>query len=360
MTILIRILIQAVLLLCLVSPGLASVEMAWSGLKPRVINEVYNRGGIAYLAIDDVMKALRIKGRWSSVDHRYRFNTPMGKASLFPGGRYLQVGEQFIPLEHPPRFIDGRLRVAEDFVLVQLPALTGNSIYYRNLSPSQDLQQADDSPLDQLFAFLLRKKSQGAVGHLRAIAIDIGHGGTDTGVIGLGGVKEKDLVFDFATQLERLIKMRLGIPVYLSRDGDYSLDASQRLQAVKKPDVDAYLVLHAQGHFNPATQGVEIYVRPDDMTSDPSVKASQPDDSTRLALDMRRALLEEGFSVADIQSAALLPLGRGDLPTVLIELGYLTNADDLSMLQDKDARQMMAEAVFAGLRKFNEETRSAK
>ncbi|PNU19459.1 hypothetical protein C2E25_12420 [Geothermobacter hydrogeniphilus] len=357
----IQFLILSILFLCLSSPGYAAVEIAWSGQKPKLINEVYNRDGVAYLAIDDVMRALRLKGRWYSVDHRYRFRTPMGKASLFPGGAYLRVGDQFIPLDHPPRFIDGRLRVPEDFVLVQLPALTGNSVYYRNLNPVGEVKSpGDESALDQLFAFLLRKKNRQEVSHLRAIAIDVGHGGSDSGVIGLTGVKEKDVVLEFAGQLEKLIKMRLGIPVYLSRDGDYTLDRKHRLQAVSKPDVDAYLILHAQGHFTPAAHGVELYVRPVAATADDRLRAGDVDDSTRLALDARQALLDEGFTVAEVHSANLLPLGRGDLPTVMIELGYLSNADDLALLKDGEARQMLAEAIFDGLKKYDDDTRSKK
>jgi len=355
MAILIRCIFLSFLAMFVSKPVCASVEIAWSGQKPHLINEVYNHAGVAYLAVDDVMRALRMQGRWYPVEHRYRFNTPMGKASFFPGGSYLQVGDQFIPLDHPPRFIDGRLRVAEDFILVQLPALSGNSVYYRNLNPVEELQpQGEEGALDQLFAFLLRKKSHGQTGHLRAVAIDVGHGGTDTGVLGLGGVKEKDVVFNFAVQLEKLIKMRLGIPVYLSRDGDYSLDRKARLKAVAKPDVDAYLVLHAQGHFSPETEGVELYVRPAESTAD----GNAVDESSRLAIETRKSLLDEGFSVADVREVALLPLGRGNLPTILLELGYLTNAHDLALLEDEEARQMLAEAVFAGLKKFDEETRS--
>jgi N-acetylmuramoyl-L-alanine amidase len=347
------------LVLAMAAPASAVVEIAWSGQKPQQLDEVYNRNGMAYMAIDDVLEVLRLQGRWHSVDHLYRFRTPMGEAAIFPGGHYLRIGDQFIPLEHPPQFIDGRLRVAEDFVVVQLPALTGNSIYYRNLNPPGNLQPSGDGPLDQLFAFLLRKKGS-QESQLRAIAIDVGHGGQDPGAIGLSGVKEKDVVFAFGRQLEKLLKMQLGVNVYLSRDGDYSLDQEGRLKAVARPDVDAYILLHAQGHFSPAVSGIELYIRPDEALGGVSIQAGEVNDSLRLAAETRQALLDDGFDVAPILQAPLLPLGRGDLPTVLVELGYLTNRGDLAILNDNEARQMLARAILAGLSKFSQETRSQK
>lgn len=355
-----RLVFILVIVLAMAVPVSAAVEIAWSGQKPQLIDEIYNRDGTAYIALDDVLEVLRLKGRWYSVDHLYRFRTPMGEAALFPGGHYLRIGEQFIPLEHPPQFIDGRLRVAEDFVVVQLPALTGDSIYYRNLNPARNLQSTSDSPLDQLFAFLLRKKGTQGGSHLRAVAIDVGHGGQDPGAIGLSGVKEKDVVFAFARQLEKLLKMQLGVNVYLSRDGDYSLDMEGRLKAIARPDVDAYILLHAQGSFSAAASGIELYIRPIEETNGDSPQAGELGDSIRLAMDIRQSLRGDGFDVTEIQQAGLLPLGRGNLPTVLLELGYLSNPDDLSILTDSEARQMLAQAILAGLGKFSQETRSQK
>lgn len=347
-----KLLVSCLLLLCLIPvPSVfASVELSWSGQPPKTIAEVYHYQGVVYLALDDVLSALDLHGDWSSVDHLYRIRTPQGKASLFPGGHYLHLGDRFIPLQHPPRFLDGRLRVSEEFVLVQLPLLTGKSVYFRNLDP-QVPQTADDSPLDRLFAFLLQKKQASSSG-LRGVAIDVGHGGDDPGCIGLQGVREKDVVMQVARRLERLIKMRLGIPVYLSRDGDYSLTRQQRLKTAARDDVDVFLLLHAQSSFSPQAQGVTLFVRPGGQTADGQ---AEDQDSMRLALACQQVFSDHKIPVDKIRQVGLLPLGRGNLPTLLVELGYLNNEADRQRLTSSEGQNQLAEALLDGLQQFSKE-----
>jgi len=347
-----KLLVTCLLLICLfpVPSVLASVELSWSGEPPKTIDEVYHYQGVAYLALDDVLEVLGLRGDWSSVDHLYRLRTPVGRASLFPGGHYLRVDDRFIPLEHTPRFLDGRLRVAEEFVLVQLPLLTGKPIYYRNLDP-QVPGTPDDSPLDRLFAFLLQKKQSGSSG-LRGVAIDVGHGGDDPGAIGLKGTREKDVVLQVARRLERLIKMQLGIPVYMSRDGDYNLTRQQRLETAAREDVDLFLLLHAQSSFAPGAQGVTLFVRPGGQAG----AGNEEDlDSLRLALACQQLFSDKGVPVDEVRQVGLLPLGRGNLPTLLVELGSLNNDEDLQRLTTPEGQGLLAEALLAGLQQFSKE-----
>ncbi|RME38252.1 MAG: hypothetical protein D6794_05665, partial [Deltaproteobacteria bacterium] len=167
--------------------------------------------------MDDVLRALGMSGRWRSVEHRYVFSLPQGKASLFPGGHYLEVEGRFLPLQNPARFIDGRLRIGEDFIVEQLPDLVGRPVYYRNLSPVENGPEPGDNPIDQLFALLLKRKTGQRLSGLKTVGIDIGHGGEDVGTIGLDGVKEKDVVLALGRQLEKQLKMHLGLEVHLSR-----------------------------------------------------------------------------------------------------------------------------------------------
>ncbi|GAB4560166.1 MAG: hypothetical protein Tsb0017_16880 [Geothermobacteraceae bacterium] len=351
------VILSLILLLC-ASEALAVVELAWSGRRPHRIEEVYNQQGVVYLPIDEVLRTLGMSGDWRSVDHRYVFSTPAGKASLFPGGHYLEIEGRFIPLENPARFIDGRLRIGEDFVVDQLPELVGRPIYFRNLDPVDSELEQSDNPIDQLFALLLKRKSGQKSSSLKVVGIDVGHGGEDVGTIGLKGTKEKDVVLELGRQLEKQLKMQLGLEVYLSRDGDYSLSPEARLKALLQHQPDVLLLLHAQGHFSSAPAGIELFVRPVEEMSARQARDEQSRGSRRLAEEVRTSLEEAGFSVNDIAEAPLLPLGRGDLPTLLIEAGYLTNPDDVAVLTDADAREEFARALLEGLKRFSREPRS--
>jgi len=337
------------LLLCAL-PAQAVVELALEGDQPQRLEEVYLRDGVAFLAVDDVLDLLGSRGDWDSVAHLYRFRTPRGTAVISPGSRFIKLGERFIPLANKPRFIDGRLRVPEDFIARHLSGLLDQKIYYRNFNPSAT-QKEEGSALDRFFSFLLRKKKPVDAPVLRAVAIDPGHGGQDPGSIGINGVKEKSVTLAVAQSLQKQIKMQLGIPIYLSRDDDYGLTLEERLKAAAHPDVDALLLLHAQAAEVYKPQGIYLYVRRAESLPGENVN-NDDKDSRRLAENLASALRDSGLTVHGVSEAPLLPLGQGDLPTVLIEMGYLTNPADQMLLNESEGQKQLAQALFKGLKKF--------
>ena len=342
----VRTLFILLLLLTAFNVAEGAVELALEGQPPVTLKEVYLRDGVAYLAVDDVLPVLGLSGSWDSVKHVYAIKTPWGKALMSPGSQFLRFGGQFQMLTNPPRFIDGRLRVDENFVVIHLPALLNLAVYYRNLDPTFE-QMPTESSLDRLFSFLLRKRNPAGVQGLRAVAIDPGHGGEDPGSMGPNGLKEKDVVLAVAQGLQKRLKMHLGLPVYLSRNADYSLTEAQRFAAIDKPEVDALVLLHAQAALNDNPRGAVLFVRPREEGS-----ADGGMDSMALAVQLRQALNRAGIEVAAIERAPLLPLGQGNLPTVLVELGYLSNPIDHELLGQTAGHERLAEALYRGLQAF--------
>lgn len=354
-----RLFIACMMMLMFCGAAEAAVELALEGHPPVTINEVYHRNGVVFLAVEDVLPPLGLSGQWDSVDHVYRIKSPRGVAVISPGSQFMRHGDLFRPLNNPPRFMDGRLRVDASFISLQLPALVGGSIYFRDLNPGTVAEQPDGSPIDRLFAFLLRKDKPDDAPVLRGIAIDPGHGGQDPGSMAADGLKEKDVTLDVALRLEKQLKMHLGIPVYLTRDSDYTVQETKRLAAVNQPDVDALVLLHAQGSFSEASRGTTLFVR--SAGQQPAgTPAGQAGDSMRLARHLAASLKRAGIRVNGIERAPLLPLGRGDLPSVLVELGYLSNPSDLAFLRDDGSREKLAEALFLGLQQFADENREVE
>ncbi len=323
-----------------------AVQLALEGTSPVTIDEVYHRDGVAYLAVDEVLPVLGLSGSWDSVKHVYSIKTSRGRVQMSPGSQFLRLGGQFQPLTNPPSFIDGRLRVDESFVAIHLPALLNLSVYYRNLDPSVE-QMPTQSSLDRLFSFLLHKQKPAGVKGLRAVAIDAAHGGSDPGSMGPKGLKEKEVALAVAQGLQKRFKMRLGLPVYLSRDADYSMTAAQRFAAVNNPEVDALVLLHAQSALSESSRGAVLFIRPQERQAEDG-----GGDSMALAVQLSQALNRAGIQVAAIERAPLLPLGKGDLPTVLVELGYLSNEADREILGQPAGQERLAEALYRGLKAF--------
>jgi N-acetylmuramoyl-L-alanine amidase len=208
-----------------------------------------------------------------------------------------------------------------------------------------------EDPLDRLFAFLLQKKDDIRPQNKRIVVIDPGHGGQDPGVLGPEGVKEKSLTLTVAHRLEKLLKMHQDAPVVLTRNDDYTIDLPKRLEIVAESGADVMLSLHAQMYFRTDPQGVMLFVQSQANWTDPGV-AFDEDTSLVLAEALKRSLQAGGFKVHPVQELPVLPLGQGNLPRVMIEMGNLGNALDLSMLQDDTRQQDFARALFDGLNQF--------
>ena len=337
------------LLMAFMSSAYALVEIGRPGQSPMVIEDVYLREGTAFVPIDDILSALELEGEWNSVAHIYTIRTQHGGAVISPGSQFLRLGDNFIPIAHRPRFIDGKLRVSEAFLLRQLAPLLTEPIHYRNHNPPAPAQGED--PLDRLFAFLLRKKEPVADGSKWTVSIDPGHGGEDSGALGLNGSKEKAVTLAVGQRLEKLLKMRQDAPVILTRDGDYALDMERRLEIVAEGQADVLLSLHAQSFFSPEASGVDLYVQPQTERDVPDGVVVE-NSSLKLAEILQQKLESSGFSVHGIKELPVYPMGRGDLPRVLVEMGSLTNQSDLDALQDPTRQQDFARALFDGLQAF--------
>ncbi len=346
-----RIFITILVLFGICTPAAAVVELAREGRSPVTIEEVYLHEGEPYLALDDVLRSLGLSGKWDSVAHVFRIKTDLGTAVISPGSSFIRLGERFISLDQSPRFIDGRLRVSETFVTAPLAQLVRGQIYYRNLHPQVQTVSDDQNPLDRLFAFLLRKKAPANGSALRGVALDPGHGGEDPGAIGTDGLKEKDVALAVARRLEKRLKMNLGIPIFLSRDGDYSLTPKQRFSPAANPEVDVLIQLHAQASLGEGPRGLTLFVRPEEAFEETALPGEQTE-SMLLAQQLVEALEQDGLLVNGIVKAPLIPLGRGDLPTVLIELGYLSHPEDLALLGDPTGQDRLAAALFKGLNNY--------
>ena len=335
------------------APAGAVIEIGRGDRPPARVEDVYLRDGVAFVAIDEVLGILGLAGRWDNVAHVYRIETAQGTAVISPGSRYLRFGGQTLTVAHRPRFINGKLRVSEPFLVEQLAPLLHLPLQLRNLNPVPP--PPPESPLDRFFARLLQQRPKGTVDSDWVVAIDPGHGGQDAGAIGMGGSTERAVNLAVAQQLHKLLTMHRDAPVFMTRDADYAVAELQRHEAVARAQSDVLLSLHAQASLSPLHQGVMLFVAPEAAGSGPGTGAGGTPGasaSRRLAEALRTALIAAGFQVAPIQERLLLPLGQGNLPRVLVEMGYLTNQDDLTRLRDPAGQALLARALFDGLETF--------
>lgn len=216
----------------------------------------------------------------------------------------------------------------------------------------------------------------------KVIVIDPGHGGPDSGTIGEGGVMEKDIVLATALKLRSTLLTR-GYTVHMTRESDMIVPLPQRARIARAYKADLFISIHADSNPDPNVSGLSIYTLSEkgsdkeaialaqkenaadaingvDLSGDNSAVApilidlAQRDTMNKSSRFAETALNELG-GVTDIlprqphRSAAFVVLKSPDMPSVLVELGYLSNSHDAPQMQLDSWRARVARAIAAAV-----------
>jgi len=173
------------------------------------------------------------------------------------------------------------------------------------------------------------------------ILIDVGHGGKDSGAIGINGIKEKDVVLDIALEILRQNEnSEKPIDIYLTRYNDTLISLRNRTKLAKSLNADLFVSLHCNHSDNPNSRGVEVYVA--DLASKNS------DDATWFAFQLQAALNRElGYESRGVKFANFQALREtiDDCPSVLLELGFLSNKDESSYIRKSENQIFTAKTI---------------
>ena len=220
------------------------------------------------------------------------------------------------------------------------------------------------------------------------IVIDPGHGGKDTGAIGRNGLLEKDVVLDVGLRLRDIIRRELGCKVVMTRDKDVFIDLSARPGVAIKNDADLFISIHANASLDRSAHGIETYLlnttkdrnimklaaMENSMTIDQVkdfgmlsvVNKIQKDllldykreESLRLAHDIQTNLIKDlhrqSRFVSDkgVKQGPFLVLYGAEMPSILTEVGFISNPEEEEMLGSANYREHIAEAIFDGIKDY--------
>jgi N-acetylmuramoyl-L-alanine amidase len=219
------------------------------------------------------------------------------------------------------------------------------------------------------------------VSAIHTIAIDPGHGGDDEGVRSAEGAKEKELTLAVARRAKAVIEARLGLRVLLTRDDDRNVPIDERTAIANNNKADLFISLHANGSMRPATTGAAIFYAAFDKDAAQMATAGEPgrvstfsggsrdielvpwDLAQTRHLDRSAAfadLLEQQFhdrvqlAAHPVDRAPLRVLESANMPAVLLEMGYLTNADQARLLAGDAFQNALVLALFDAVVKFRD------
>lgn len=217
------------------------------------------------------------------------------------------------------------------------------------------------------------------------IVIDAGHGGVDSGTVSASGVLEKDIVLAFARKLQERLEQTGKVAVLLTRTDDTFLPLGARVQFGRDHAADLFLSIHADSEHVGSVRGATVYTL-SDKASDQEAAAlaakenasdliagldlqKETDDVTDILVDLTRretrnfsASFASGL-VGDLASATRMiknprrsagfqVLRAHDVPSVLVEIGYLSNDQDEKLLTSDEWRSRVADAVTQAVLRF--------
>lgn len=216
------------------------------------------------------------------------------------------------------------------------------------------------------------------------IVIDAGHGGHDDGTIGPHGVLEKDVVLDVALRLARLVQDRMGVEVVLTRSDDTFIPLHERTAIANERKADLFLSIHANSSPAPEVAGTETFFL--NVSSSPGavdVAARENAGSENSVGELRDLIqsittndkIEESRTFAqDVQDsiqaqdsrananaqnrgvkrAPFVVLIGASMPSVLAEIGFLSNDREEANLNKPEYRQKVAEALYKGVLQYSQ------
>ena len=221
------------------------------------------------------------------------------------------------------------------------------------------------------------------------VAVDAGHGGEDPGTLGIGKSPEKKIVLSIAKRLYRHINALPNFKAELVRTGDYYIPLRERIQKARDLPADVFVSIHADAAANKSANGVSVYTLSergasseearrladlennsdliggvseidlrelDDMLASVILDMSTNETQVR-SVELAQLVVQELGKVAKLRprplgEAAFVVLKSPDVPSILVETGYLTNTQDYQRLADDNHQERLAKAMKNGIVDF--------
>lgn len=221
------------------------------------------------------------------------------------------------------------------------------------------------------------------------IAVDAGHGGADSGALGPKNMREKDVTLSIARELVRIINAQPGYNARLTRTGDYFIELQKRRDFARDMKADLFISIHADSFTNSSAYGASVFAlsrkgatsemarflaqRENDSDligrvggvsledKDPQLAGVLVDLSmtatVNSSLQVGSKVLNAISAIAPlhakhVEQAGFIVLKSPDVPSILVETGFISNTGEAKKLATPEYRERMAQAIFKGVRQY--------
>lgn len=171
------------------------------------------------------------------------------------------------------------------------------------------------------------------------VVIDVSHGGEDSGTSN-GTLLEKEIVQQIAIKMA-LLNKDPNIQLHFTRTSDSYISLQERVQFINNLKPDRVLSLHVNDNDNPEISGMDVFY---------ADKGKEPISSENLAQKVVNAMESKGiFSTSKVKQAKFFVLKNSEAPSVAVELGFLSNAEDSKILMDNTQQEEIAKVLLTAI-----------
>jgi N-acetylmuramoyl-L-alanine amidase len=223
----------------------------------------------------------------------------------------------------------------------------------------------------------------------RRVVIDAGHGGHDPGAVGLRKLYEKDVVLDIAQKVKKILSADPLYEVFLTREKDVFLPLETRTTIANRKNADLFVSVHANASPRREAKGIETYLlnwtddeeanrvaarenkitlkqmramkkQMDivDVIKSDLMRENKRDESIKLANYIQRSLVSDLEEQDDlgVKQAFFYVLFGARMPSVLVEVSFISNLEEERLLSQDDFRMEIAASIVVGIKKYFEST----
>jgi N-acetylmuramoyl-L-alanine amidase len=307
------------------------------------------RTGILVQADRQSRVQLKYTTVWDNPTNSYRITIP--NARLAPGYQVPADSQRYLTITTPGDDISIVVRRADGIkVDIVRQYLDSRWVYLQPISGSRIASRPPESvpitvprtttptyrPTPKQDTSPSVRPSNGRV----LVMLDPGHGGKDPGAVGLGGLREVDVLFPIAKRVSEILEKQ-GIAVKMTRNSDYFVGLDERVSISREAGATLFVSIHANSIDNrPDVNGLELYHY--------NIGQSFAETVHRATIDY---VNKNGFYLNDrrVRSARFLVLRKSTIPAILVETGYLTNEAEVARLRNPEYQRVMAEGIAKGI-----------
>lgn len=361
-----RLLASALLLLMAISAASAAISIQIKGEKQaKSINETHVEG-VAYVDIDDLRPVFHSITKHDRSDQRLYLHI-YGESFIFlEGTSYYSFKLDSYNMQYPLLRKGSKYLIPSLFLYEHLPMHFKRDIEVKSRSLTIN------SPIDR---------------SVQVIVIDPGHGGKDPGAVGrVLKANEKDINLAVALKLKYMLETELGITALLTRSDDRFVSLGDRTKYANERKADLFVSIHTNASKDSKSHGTETYYLATAQTSDArAVEAlenqvvelyeggvtakSKYDDLDFILSDLSQtehlessnslaASIQQHLTVGSkaydrgVKQANFYVLRGAFMPSVLVELGFISNAEEERLLTNSEYQDRMARTIFEGIKRF--------